>query len=124
MALDVLKKWVIIINGLMKRKGDLHTITNTNGEIELVDEEEAKEEEEEMDDCSESKYDLVTIKDVDYINLDEKIYTIDETGEPDKLFGTFTNGKFQYVKKSNDKIIVKGRTKEKSIEELEAELEA
>ena len=73
---------------------------------------------------SESKYDLVTIKDVDYIKLDEKIYTIDETGEPDKLFGTFTNRKFQYVKKSNDKIIVKGRTKEKSIEELEAELNA
>ena len=59
------------------------------------------------DDCSESKYDLVTIKDVDYINLDEKIYTIDETGEPDKLFGTLTNVKFQYVKKSNNKIIVK-----------------
>ena len=76
------------------------------------------------DDCSENKYYLVTIKDKDYIKLDEKIYTIDETGEPDKLFGTFTNGKFQYVKKSNDKIIVTGRTKEKSIEELEAELEA
>jgi hypothetical protein len=42
----------------------------------------------------------------------------------DKLFGTFTNGKFQYVKKLNDKIIVKGRAIEKSIEELEAELEA
>ncbi len=105
----------------------MHAITNTNGEIELVDEEEeeeAKEEEDEMDDCSESKYDLVTIKDVEYINLDEKIYTIDETGEPDKLFGTFTNGKFRYVKNSNDKIIVKGRAIEKSIEELEAEFDA
>ncbi len=111
-------KWV------NEKKGDLHAITNNNGEIELVDEEEEEEEEDEMDDCSESKYDLVTIKDVDYTNLDDKIYTIDETGKPDKLFGTFTNGKFRYVKNSNDKIIVKGRTIEKSIEELEAELEA
>ena len=90
-------KWV------NEKKEDLHAITNTNGEIELVDKEEEEEEEEkeeEMDGGSESKYDLVTIKDVEYINLDEKIYTIDKTGELDKLFGTFKNGKFQYVKKS------------------------
>jgi hypothetical protein len=41
-------------------------------------------------------------------------------GEPDKLFGTYANGKFKYIKNSNDKIIVKGHYKEKSVEDLEA----
>jgi hypothetical protein len=80
----------------------LFAIKNPDGEIELAE----QEDEEETD----SKYKLVTIKGNDYIKLNDKIYTIDEEGKPDEIYVTFTNGKFKYSTKSNDKIIVKGQT--------------
>lgn len=106
----------LIIQKPIDKKGALFAIKNPDGEIELVKQEDEEE--------TGSKYELVTIKEIDYIKLNDKIYTIDEEGEPDEIFGTYTNGKFKYVTKLNDKIIVKGRNKEKSVEDLEAELEA
>jgi type I restriction enzyme S subunit len=96
------------------KKGKLIATINKEGEVELMDDEEE----------TDSKYNLVTINEIDYIKLNDKIYTIDKEGEPDKIYGTYINGKFKYIKNSNDKIIVKGRNKEKSVEDLEAELEA
>ena len=89
-------------------KGNLIATTNKKGEVELVDEEEEEKE----------GYELITIGKKDYILIDENVYTI-ANDEPDELYGKYVNSKF--TKFNNDKIIVKGR-KQKTDEELEAEL--
>lgn len=91
------------------KKGKLIATTNEEGEVELVDEE-VKEE-----------YEYITIGKKNYILINENVYTI-VNDEPDELYGKYANGKF--TKFNNDKIIVKGRKqKEKTDEELEAELD-
>lgn len=95
------------------KKGKLIATTNEEGEVELVDEEEEKEEKEE--------YEYITIGKKNYILIDTNVYTI-TNDEPDELYGKYADGKFS--KFNNDKIIVKGRKqKEKTDEELEAELD-
>jgi type I restriction-modification system DNA methylase subunit len=87
----------------------LIAITNDEGKVELIEEET-------------EEYELITIGKKDYILIDEDVYTIADD-KPDELYGTYKNGKFKLIPK-NDKIIVKGRNQEeKTLEELEAELE-
>ena len=68
----------LIIQKAIDKKGALFAIKNPDSEIEVVEDEEE----------TGSKYDLITIKEIDYIKLDKKIYTIDEEGEPYKIYGT------------------------------------
>lgn len=83
--------------------------TNNEGEVELIEEEEEEEEEE---------FEYITIGKIEYILIDENVYTI-INNKPSKLYGKFINNKFI---KSNEKIIIKGKKQEKTLEELESEL--
>lgn len=68
-------------------------------------------------------YEYVVIKGIEYIKLGSNVYTITDDN-PDKLYGTITpEGKFKPISK-NDKIIVKGRSKDKTMTDLDAELDA
>jgi type I restriction-modification system DNA methylase subunit len=80
-------------------KGNLYAITNKEGEVELVE--------------------YITIGKKDYILIDTNVYTI-MNNEPDELYGKYVNGKFSKI--NNEKIIIDGKQKVKTIEELEAEL--
>jgi type I restriction-modification system DNA methylase subunit len=80
-------------------KGNLYAITNKEGEVELVE--------------------YITIGKKDYILIDTNVYTI-MNNEPDELYGEYINGKFSKI--NNEKIIIDGKQKVKTIEELEAEL--
>jgi len=113
---------------LMKEIMDMYLKNSETLEKEILENPEPKEEEEteevekteEWEEAEdENNYEYVDIKGVEYINLDSKIYTIKDNG-PNELFGFLTpEGKFKYAK--NDEIIVKAR-KQKTIEELDAEL--
>jgi type I restriction-modification system DNA methylase subunit len=108
--INSIEKQIIDNKELMKKIMNSY-LNNAN-----ITEQNEQEEQEEQEDDNE----YVVIKGIEYIKLNDEIYTIDEEGEPDKLFGTYTNEKFKYVTKSNDKIIVKGQNKVKNIEDLEA----
>ena len=93
-------------------KGDLYAIKNEDGVIELVEQQEAEQEE--------IVYKYLKISGVKYILIDSNVYTISDD-KPHELYGRYINKKFTKLQK-NDKIIVKGRTTNKNLNDLEAEL--
>ena len=93
-------------------KGDLYAIKNANGDIELVEQQEVEQEE--------IVYKYLKITGEKYILIDNDVYTI-SNDKPHELYGYYVNKKFTKLQKNN-KIIVKGKTSNNNLDDLEAEL--
>ena len=109
-------------------KGNLYAIKNDSGDVEFAEEQEKEEEEEQEE---EIVYKYLKISGEKYILIDSDVYTI-SNDKPHELYGQYINKKFTKLHvegispsrllQKNDKIIVKGRTKNKNLDDLEAEL--